>query len=135
MFLRKHLVGARIIHIENFDLERIICFSFETYNELNATMSKDAEVMKVSMKRIDDCTECQDMTMLKMDIEGAEYNALEGAKDTIVEKKPKLAICIYHSDEDMVRIPEWIHELVPEYKLYVRQHSNCFCETVLYATI
>lgn len=80
-----------------------------------------------------------------MDIEGAELNALKGAKETILRDKPKLAICLYHSDNDMLDIPEYIHSLVPEYKLYIRQHSESeqdnddirfgffIIETVLYA--
>ncbi|MDR2580149.1 MAG: FkbM family methyltransferase [Fibromonadaceae bacterium] len=77
------------------------------------------------------------VTFIKMDIEGSELNALIGAKETILRDKPKLAICIYHSNEDMVRIAEWIHELVPEYKLYVRYNMSppYLSETVLYAVI
>ena len=82
---------------------------------------------------IDNCSDCSDVTLLKMDIEGAEMHALEGARNTILKNRPKLAICIYHSDEDMIRIAEWIHDLIPNYKLYVRQHSNCIAETVLYS--
>jgi exopolysaccharide biosynthesis predicted pyruvyltransferase EpsI len=71
-----------------------------------------------------------------MDIEGAELWALIGAENTIIRNKPKLAICIYHSDEDMLRLAQWIHEKVPEYKLFVRQNANYFwATTVLYATI
>lgn len=70
-----------------------------------------------------------------MDIEGSELPALEGAKQTILRNKPKLAISIYHSDEDMLRIVEYIHELVPEYKLYIRAHTMGIAETVLYAVI
>ena len=75
------------------------------------------------------------VTFIKMDIEGAELNALKGAEKTILRDKPKLAICIYHSNEDMVCIAEYIHNLVPEYKLYVRQHSlyPSAVGTVLYA--
>jgi hypothetical protein len=72
------------------------------------------------------------ITYLKMDIEGGEFHALKGAEKTILRDKPKLAISIYHSHDDMIRIPEYIHDLLPEYKLYVRQHS-IFHETVLYA--
>lgn len=84
---------------------------------------------------IDGIPECQDATFIKMDIEGAEWNALHGAKCTICRNKPKLTICIYHSDEDMIRLIEYIHELVPEYRLYVRQHTRRNHETVLYAVI
>jgi hypothetical protein len=77
------------------------------------------------------------VTFIKADIEGAEMEMLKGAKETILKNKPKLAICIYHSDEDMLQIAEWIHNIVPEYKLYVRMHGKypAGYETVLYAHI
>ena len=89
----------------------------------------------VCVRRIDDVDECRDATLIKMDIEGSEYEALLGAEKLIKKNKPKLAICIYHKDEDFIRIPLLIHKWVPEYKLYVMQHSNTICETVLYATL
>ena len=70
-----------------------------------------------------------------MDIEGAEMSALQGASEVIRKNRPKLTICIYHSDEDLFRIAEYVHELVPEYKLYIRHHSKSDVETVLYAVI
>lgn len=75
------------------------------------------------------------VTMIKMDIEGSELEALKGAKRVIQRDKPKLAICIYHKPEDMTAIPPYIKRLVPDYKLYVRHHSNYGNETVLYAVM
>lgn len=70
--------------------------------------------------------------LIKMDVEGAELESLKGAKNTILKYKPQLAICIYHSDEDMLSIAEYIHNLVPEYKMYVRHHTCNTGDTVLY---
>ena len=56
-------------------------------------------------------------------------------KNTIQKNKPKLAISIYHSDEDMLRLAEYIHELVPEYKFFIRAHTMGIAETILYAMI
>lgn len=75
------------------------------------------------------------VTMIKMDIEGAELESLQGARKTIRRDHPKLAICIYHKPEDMIQIPLYIKELVPEYRLYVRHYSNSGNETVLYAVM
>ena len=83
--------------------------------------------------RIDDIT--NNATFIKMDIEGAELNALKGAKKTIIANTPKLAISIYHQLNDLWEIPIYIKQLVPEYKLYVRHHSKTIAETVLYACI
>lgn len=73
------------------------------------------------------------VTFIKMDIEGAELEALKGSQEIIQKYRPRLAICIYHKKEDLVEIPSYIKELVPEYKLYVRHYSNVAAETVLYA--
>ena len=89
----------------------------------------------INVVSIDSIEDCKGATYIKMDIEGSEMNALIGAKETIVCNKPKLAICIYHSDEDFLRIPEYIKSLVPEYKLYVKHYSYEVFETVLYAIV
>lgn len=75
------------------------------------------------------------VTFVKMDIEGSELHALHGMEKTICRYKPKLAICIYHKFEDLWEIPLFIKRLVPEYKLYIRNHTTYLDEIVLYATI
>ena len=71
--------------------------------------------------------------LIKMDIEGSELAAIEGAKNTITAYKPKLAICVYHKNEDLITIPQKILSFVPEYKLYLRAHRPLTDEVVLYA--
>ena len=68
-----------------------------------------------------------------MDIEGAELEALKGARNTILKDKPDLAICVYHKNEDIIEIPRYILELDPEYELYLRHYDLAEYETVLYA--
>lgn len=87
----------------------------------------------IPVHAIDDVPECHGATFIKMDVEGSELDALLGAKETILRNKPKLAICLYHRHRDFIEIPKWIHNLVPEYKLYVRHHAFSVNETVLYA--
>lgn len=62
------------------------------------------------------------VTFIKMDIEGAELRALEGAKRTIRQYLPKLYICAYHRNEDMFTLPIKIKELCGNYKIYYRHH-------------
>lgn len=62
------------------------------------------------------------VTLLKMDIEGAELMALEGAEKTIRRDKPKLYVCAYHRNEDFFTLPLKINELYNGYKIYFRHH-------------
>ena len=72
-------------------------------------------------------------TYIKMDIEGAEPQALRGARNIIQNQKPKLAICIYHDFRHLWEVPLYIKSLAPEYKIYLRHHTNLEYETVCYA--
>lgn len=74
-------------------------------------------------------------TFIKMDVEGAEWETIEGAKKIIKKYKPKLAVCVYHRARDIYDIPLLIKQLVPEYKLYLRHYSDSLLDTVLYATL
>lgn len=72
-------------------------------------------------------------SLIKMDIEGAEYEAIQGAINTIQAFKPKLQICIYHNVEDLWRIPILIKKINPNYHFYISHHSQNLVDTVLYA--
>lgn len=72
------------------------------------------------------------ITFVKMDIEGAELKALQGARETILRNRPRMAICIYHKSEDLYEIPHYLLSLVPEYRFMVRQYTSMNWETVLY---
>ena len=81
---------------------------------------------------IDSITGGKPVTFIKMDIEGAELEALKGAKNTIVRHKPRMAISIYHKPEDIINIPMYIHGLDLGYQYYIRHFSITPSETVLY---
>lgn len=72
-------------------------------------------------------------TFLKLDIEGKEQDVLESARNYIAARKPDLAVSIYHRLEDLWEIPLLIHDICPEYRIYIRHQSNYFTETVCYA--
>ena len=72
-------------------------------------------------------------TFIKMDLEGMELEALQGAERLIHRCKPKLAICIYHSISDLWEIPLYIKKMNPAYKMYIRQHTPHYTEAVCYA--
>ncbi len=72
-------------------------------------------------------------TFIKMDIEGAEREALKGCERTIKTFFPKLAICIYHLPDDLWEIPYWLMTKFPEYEYYIRHYRDNATETLLYA--
>lgn len=76
-------------------------------------------------------------TFMKFDIEGAEYDALQGFKNTIQIYRPKMAISVYHSLEDHWRIIAAIKEICPDYRLYLKHHYGYedMYGTILYATV
>ncbi len=75
------------------------------------------------------------VTMIKMDVEGSELKALEGASHSIVKFKPRLAISVYHRPDDILEIADYILDLVEDYKLYLRHYTGDLNETVLYASV
>ncbi len=69
---------------------------------------------------------------IKMDIEGAELDALKGAKQTIQNYQPRLAISVYHNADDLRRIPELVLSYREDYDLYLRHYTEGVTETVMY---
>ncbi len=71
-------------------------------------------------------------TYIKYDVEGADRDAVKGSDKTIRLYRPKLAISIYHNDEDMIEFIQIIKNQYEFYDLYVRHYSGFFADTVLY---
>ena len=116
-----------------YDKESEVLFEeHDGYSRINNELNE--QNVTIQVKTIDNLN-LEKVSFIKMDVEGAELNALKGAEKTIIRDKPKLAICIYHSNEDMIHIAEYIHNLRLEYKLYVRQYSfyPLALDTILYA--
>lgn len=92
--------------------------------------------MKVPTKAIDDFVKeekIEKVDFIKLDIEGSELACLYGAKETIQKFKPKLAVCIYHKDEDFTTLAQCIKSILPDYKLYLDHYTDVAWETILYA--
>ncbi|WP_312701298.1 FkbM family methyltransferase [Sedimentibacter sp.] len=113
--------------------------------KFKTTMGLDGHIIKENKYNEDeiDIIECvaidtyinDKVTFIKMDIEGAELEALKGAEKTIKKYYPTLAISIYHKPSDYLDIFEYIRTLNPKYKFYLRQHANFYAENVLYAVV
>ncbi len=124
--------------------ERITYFDKGTYRE-KAMLSFVNEEVSSGLSKVDASGSAQievvaiddvikdEITYIKMDIEGAEMDTLIGARKTITAYKPKLAICVYHKDSDLLEITKYLQGLKLGYKFYLRHHNCNMTETVLYA--
>ena len=101
--------------------------------ESKIVCNKDA--MQGILVKISEHLKNENVGYIKMDIEGAEMDALIGAEKLIKEQKPVLGICLYHKFSDLWTIPLYIKKIVPEYKIYIRHHTDIYLETVCYATL
>jgi len=109
----------------------------ESSSNSNCTKNQTQNICSVNTISIDDFVKKKNIVVdfIKMDIEGAEMEALKGARETIKKHKPKLAICVYHKLTDFYSIPKFIQSLNKSYKFYLEHHSKDLIETVLYCSI
>ncbi len=114
-----------VFYQDNGPSSRVSLEHFEGYTGKTTTLSIDNFVNRTKLEKVD---------FIKMDIEGAEMNALHGAVDTIKKFRPKLAIALYHSTEDFESIPKFINELNLGYKFYLLHATIYGEETMLFAT-
>ncbi|WP_240420694.1 FkbM family methyltransferase [Paenibacillus periandrae] len=101
--------------------------SFTKTNDSNdqaLTISIDDLVNEHHITKID---------FIKMDIEGAEMNALRGAAQAIQSFRPILAIAIYHQIEDFAAVVNFIAQLNLDYTFYLGHYTIYAQETILYA--
>jgi len=73
------------------------------------------------------------VSLIKLDIEGAENQALQGAQNLIAKHKPKLAICAYHKADDFLTILDTLSDLRDDYRLTLRHYSPIIFDSVIYA--
>ncbi len=111
---------------------------FENISLINACVSNECGKRSFSMKggrnsslsddgKMLDCITVDslktDATYIKMDIEGEEENAILGAKQTILNHKPKMLISAYHRTDDFIKIPQAVLNIRDDYKIYLRHFS------------
>ena len=107
----------------------------EIENERGSSAGRKGE-KEVEGRSIDEVVkENEEITFIKMDIEGAELKALEGARKTILKYTPRLAISIYHKFLDIYEIADYILQLNSDYKFYIRHYTTGDWETILYAYV
>lgn len=96
------------------------CVDMEKSNTIVRTMTIDKYFKNINVG------------FVKMDIEGAEQKALTGGMQVLKRDRPVLAISIYHSLDDIVKIPQMLMQQLTKYHFIVRNHSSTYSEAILY---
>lgn len=112
--------------------ESTIRVSFSSGMGESARISPEGKV-QIQCISLDDAIPRFRPNLIKMDIEGVEYNALMGARKIIKENTPGLAICVYHHPADLWRIPLMIRQWDCGYEFYLRLHAYNGFDLVMYA--
>ncbi len=91
------------------------------------------EIPTISIDELCEENNIKKVDFIKMDIEGAEMNALRGGGSIVKKHRPQLAISIYHSDSDFINIPIYLSQILENYTFRLGHYSYDRYETLLYA--
>lgn len=134
-YVDKYLLNDKVELYRNAVWEESKTLKFNAIGEAQSSVNENCvtessiEIEAIALDEIP----FNEVTYIKMDIEGSEYEALKGASKLISKFKPKLGICVYHKYEDIITIPKFIKNINPNYKIFLRQHKPYGSELVLYA--
>jgi FkbM family methyltransferase len=83
--------------------------------------------------KLDDVLGNERIDFLKLDIEGGEASAIDGAAGLIARGRPVVAMSLYHKQHDLWELPLQLAGIADEYDFFIRQHMYNSFESVLYA--
>lgn len=125
-------------NLNNIDVINVGLWSQKETKIFSSNISGDAREsntgdIKIECDSLDNILDGKEVSIIKLDIEGSELEALKGAKQTIEQYKPILMVCIYHKPNDILELYNMINSIYSDYTYYIRHHTYYDCETVLYA--
>ena len=88
-------------------------------------------MLEIPIVRLDD-EMTEPVTFVKLALEGAGFEALEGAREYLRRDRPKLAVSVYHDQRDFWRVPEKVLSINDSYHVYLRHCTEGPLETVMY---
>lgn len=83
--------------------------------------NRRAKITKINAKTIDSILDGVPVDLIKLDVEGNEEKALNGAAETISRFEPSLAVSLYHRTDDLYSLIIKVHEMLPCHELYLRR--------------
>lgn len=83
--------------------------------------NKRAKAEVIPVITVDSLSESGGKLLVKLDVEGAEADALEGARRVITEEKASLAVALYHRTRDIFAIPLTVREMRGDLRFSLRR--------------
>ena len=107
--------------------------SFNVTGTAGSRITAGAGTASIETRKLDDLLNGPPPSFIKMDIEGAEPYAIQGATETIRKARPILAVCAYHKCEHLWTLPVLMKAALPEYHIFLRRYAEECWEMVYYA--
>ncbi len=104
-----------------------------TASKILENSNADVKVETISIDEFVKENKIYKVDFIKLDIEGAEIEAIAGAAMTIARDRPQLAISIYHKKEHLYEIPLLLNEMCKDYNFRLGRYDLNIAETILYA--
>lgn len=128
-------------YVDSIEKDHIVCENYALWDTETmigmegtgvSTRASEKSSNRIQTITIDKYFDDIKVDYIKMDIEGAELNALKGGINVIKRDRPVLAICIYHTMNDRLEIPEMLIRSLENYQFLIRHHGYSYCDSVLY---
>ena len=102
------------LHIHDHITSRATLFSMDgiSHSITVPVRPLDDIVDELQLDRVD---------FIKMDIEGAERQAVEGARRTIQRFRPRMALCTYHMVDNPVAVPQATLKIQSDYRVHAKE--------------
>jgi len=107
--------------------------SFSAEGWVGSRVVESGPAIEVECRSLDTLLAGTRPTFIKMDIEGAELDAIRGASYTLAHHRPVMAVCAYHKCDHLWIIPQLLKAANPDYRIFLRRYAEDCWETVYYA--
>lgn len=127
----KRLAGIKNIQFVNAAASnKTGTFYFNNLSNGSGNLSDTGEIL-VDTVKLDDYVNDSN-TYIKMDIEGAEMDAIQGMEEAIRKYHPMLSISVYHKAGDIHRIIKYVLSLYDKYDVYMRHYTDTYADSRVY---
>jgi len=125
-------LNSRVHPVNSGVFDKTSVLLFNKKGALDSRITEEGSE-SISVVALDDYLADKQIDFIKMDVEGAEMEALIGAKRIIERCRPILAISVYHRFNDITRIPLYLMNWLTDYSFMLRHYSLFISETIFYA--